>query len=847
MNKAKESFVSSAIRRSTFLCGVALVAIAALPNNASAQDSTAAPDEAPNRVEAGEGVILVQARRQNERLQDVPVTITSVSGELMDKFVINQVSDMVARVPTMTVQVGGAGSGGQLSLRGIGSSNISAAFDSAVAFDFDGVQLSTMRLVQAGFFDMKQIDVLKGPQSLYFGKSSTAGVFALQTADPTPDWEVGMMGNYEFEERGYILNGYISGPITDTLGIRLAAQWNDISRLIEMDPALNNGRGRFRGQSELLTRLTLDWKPEGNFDANLKLQYMRNEGDGAVRHTSAFCGQNGVADPLFLLGGAAAFPAGYDCNFRNNIFFIPDAAPPTGAGPVPGNSRANGWNGVPFNESDIWFGRLLMNLQISDAIRLTSTTGFLDMDAFEVDCYEPGGIGPAFSPIGNLTGNPNFLATAAPALAAANGPGVPLGAGCQDPTNKLRQFTQELRLHTDFDGPVNFMLGAFYEDRRFVLDLSQTAVNISYIAPDPVTGFTWDWQKRHVTKTEAISLFGSVIFDVTEDLELVAGARWTDETKVNTIQVPFLHTFLQGPNFVSPGFFSGPIPFRDSNISPEVTLKYRVNPDFNVFAAFRTGFKSGGIDNSALPSNSLSQAAIANDFSALIFDSETTIGGEIGFRSQWANRTLTVNGTAYYYVVDDLQVQNLDSIAIQFITLNAGQLTTQGFDLEFNWRTPIDGLTISGNGAYLDARFTDTFISAAGQDLNGRAAPRAPEWSGNLAFDWNIPIGKDLNLFLGGNMLYSSSYFADQQTLSDFRQSDYVTVDANISIGRRDGRWRASLIGVNLTDELFVITSGPRPFLSPGGPGGFGLPRGDDILVTMNRGRQIFVQTSFRF
>ena len=93
MNKAKESFVSSAIRRSTFLCGVALVAIAALPNNASAQDSTAAPDEAPNRVEAGEGVILVQARRQNERLQDVPVTITSVSGELMDKFVINQVSD----------------------------------------------------------------------------------------------------------------------------------------------------------------------------------------------------------------------------------------------------------------------------------------------------------------------------------------------------------------------------------------------------------------------------------------------------------------------------------------------------------------------------------------------------------------------------------------------------------------------------------------------------------------------------------------------------------------------------------------------------------------------------------
>ena len=838
MNTSRESFVSSAIRRSAFLCGVAVAAIAALPSHAAAQDAPAALDEAPARLDTGEGVIIVQARRRDETLQDVPVTITSVSGELMDNFVINQVSDMAARVPTLQVQVGGSGSGGQLSLRGLGSSAISAAFDSAVAFDFDGVQLSTMRLVQAGFFDMKQIDVLKGPQSLYFGKSATAGVFALQTADPTPDWEVGMMGNYEFEERGYLINGYISGPITDTLGIRLAAQWNDISRLVELQPNTNSFNGQFRGQSSLIARMTLDWKPTSNFDANFKVQYMRNDGDGANQHSDRLCGANGVADPVFLLQGAVAIPAGYDCNFGSGVYFLPDAA--LGDGFRTGR-RTNRPAGVPFNEADIWFGRLLMNLQISDQLRLTSTSGFMDLDALDVDCYAGGGSALAFSP----TGAP--LGAVAPALDAVNQPGRGLGTGCSDPINQLTQYTQELRLHSDFGGPINFMLGAFYEDRRFVFDTSQQGVNINVIAPDPFTGNAFDWNKRHVTKTEAISLFGSLIFDITDDLEFVAGARWTDETKVNTISVPFLHAFLQGPGFVEPGFFSGPITFRDSNISPEVTLKYRVNPDFNVFAAFRTGFKSGGIDNSALPSNSLSQAALANDFSDLIFDSETTIGGEIGFRSQWANRTLTVNGTAFYYVVDDLQVQNFDAIAVQFVTLNAGQVTTRGFDLELNWRTPITGLNISGNGTYLDAKFTDTFLTNVGVDINGRAAPRAPEWSGNLALDYRTPISKDVDFFLSGNMLYSGSYFTNQEAFDDFIQPSYVTLDANISVGHPDGKWRVSLIGVNLTNELFAITSQGRPFLSPGGPAGLGIPRGDDLAVTMNRGRQVFLQTSFRF
>ncbi len=797
--------------RRVLLGSAALSAFAAMPYTALAQDvefQEVSADE-------DQSVIIVQARRQNESLQEVPVTVTAIGGEILEQYGVDQVADVVGRVPTLNVQVGGSGSGGQLSLRGVGSSNISAAFDSAVAFDFDGVQISTMRLVQAGFFDTQQIDVLKGPQSLFFGKSASAGVFAIRSADPTSTWEVGGRAQYEFEEKGYTLNGYISGPVTDTLGIRLAAQWNDIDEYVELQPGTPAANGRFRGQDNLVLRGTIDWEPSDMFDANLKMQYVRNTNDGAIQHSDLNCGANGVADPIVLLGGGISIDPGYDCQDTDQRYFLPDAAPPLAPG-VPTPSPAAGRNGVPFGETEIFFSRLLFNLQLSDALKLTSTSGFLDLDAVDFDCYSYGGQLP--------DGAGGFL---------------PGGVGCSDPENELEQYTQEVRLTSDFDGAFNFMLGAFYEDRTFVFDTAQQAVNISFLGADPITGFTYDWDKRHVTKTEAFSVFGSVFFDLSDDLELSGGVRYTDEKKTQTISVPFLHLFLQGPGFVAPGFFSGPIDFADDNFSPEVTLRYQASDDINVFASFKTGFKSGGIDNSALPSSSLSTAALSGDFSALIFDSETTIGGEIGVKSQWADRTITLNATVYHYVFDDLQVQNFDPVNIQFLTLNAGELTSQGVDLEFSWRTPIEGLTLSTNLAYLDASFTDTFQTSAGEDLDGRDAARAPKWSGNIAFDWMIPLGDTLELGLGGNAIFSDDYLTNEDTFAnDFVQDGYITFDARVSIGAADKKWQLAVVGNNLNDEIWTNTSAGRPFLPVGG---------DDVILTQNRGRQVFAEVSFRF
>ncbi|WP_448581374.1 TonB-dependent receptor [Thermaurantiacus sp.] len=867
------------------LAGAASSALMSSAQVAQAQSSQEASAPAASAESFGE--IIVRARMQNETLQDVPVTVSVVGGEEIERYNFNQIAQVVSRVPGLNVQVGGSGSGGQLSLRGVGSSNISAAFDSAVALDFDGVQVSTMRILQAGFFDVAQIEVLRGPQSLYFGKSASAGVFSIKSADPTPRWEAGVSASYEFEEKGWLAGAYVSGPLTETLGIRVAGEVNDISEFQRMQdgtPAVN----QTRGLKYLMGRVTLDFEPDPGFNANLKLQYVRYENDGAIGTAEVWCGPNGRADPIVLLQGAIAVPAGYDCKTFDQRYFLPDWALALAPG-VPLPSKAAGRNGVPFGETDIFFTRFKFDAKLSDRFTLSSVTGYLNLDATDADSFSYGGVGPASSTI--PAPSPPFppgstlpVGVIAPALGANNAPGSAQGMGTSDPNNKLDQLTQEIRLASEFSGRFNFMVGAFYEWRKFTFDTAQNAVNISLISPDPTlpllgggvaqgTGYTFDWNKIHVTKTEAISLFGSVTFDITDQLQLSGGVRWTDEHKVQTISVPFVHNrlayvaapgnpgfFVPSPLFLQSGFFSGPIAFDDSNWSPEVTLRYQPSSSFTLFGSFKTGFKSGGIDNSALPSNALrglaspDPAVVQATKEALIFQSETAIGGEVGAKWQSDNRAWTLNGTVFHYIFDDLQVQNFNARTIQFVTTNAGELTTSGIDIFAGWNTPVEGLVLSGNLSFLDARYTDAFVQPGEDgipgtpddvDLDGRRASQAPRWAGNIAADWAIPLGNKLQLTLAGNLAFNSGYFTDEATLEDdYFQPAFATLDTSIGIGSADGRWRLSLIGINVTDEIYVITSGGRPFLAPAGGR---LPRGDDVIFTQNRGRQLFIEGRLRF
>jgi iron complex outermembrane receptor protein len=750
----------------------------------------------------GSDEIVVTARKRDESLQEVPIAITSLSGATIADSQISKMEGLTNRIPTLNIAVGGSGSGGQLSLRGIGSSNVSAAFDSAVALDFDGVIVSSMRIVQAGFFDVKQVDVLKGPQSLYFGKSATAGVLSIRSADPTSTFEVGLRGSYEFEEKGYAIEGYVSGPISETLGFRLAGRFNNIDRLYYNDAP--NVRHPERGEKNTNVRATLEWQPSTDVSLNLKMNYVGHDSDGEIGHLQIYCGANGVPDVLRLLGGAVVVQPGYNCNAFDNHMWLPDAAPKLAVQGPPGMDQHNG---VPFNNTDIYLARARLSAKLTEGLTATLVTGYFNFESRGQDFYGYGGT---------------------------------TGVGTDLNHNKIEQFTQEIRFSSDSKGPFNWMVGAFYEHRDILFEAAQNAVNIAFLARDPITGSSFDWRRLHFTKGDAYSGFASFTYEFAGALELSGGVRYTKEEKSNHIEVPYVHAALSAPpfNFIRSGFQSPLIKFTDDNWSPEVTLKYNISPDAQFYGAYKKGFKSGGIDNSALPSSGLSKIVQSGNYSSLMFGSETAEGFELGFKGMLADRRLRLNASAYTYNFSNLQLQSFDPVAIQYSTSNAGRLRSRGVDADILWMTPLEGLRLGASVAYTDTKFTKSYISNAGVDLNGRAAPRAPKWSGNISADWDILLSDRLKLGLTGLVNYSDSYFTDANSFNDYVQGSYATVDVGASIGSQNDSWKISLLANNVTDKIFVNTASGRPFQGPGG---------DDLALNQNRGRLVYLQGAVKF
>jgi len=330
--------------------------------------------------------------------------------------------------------------------------------------------------------------------------------------------------------------------------------------------------------------------------------------------------------------------------------------------------------------------------------------------------------------------------------------------------------------------------------------------------------------------------------------------------------VPDVHTFLSsGPAFIDSGFSLARSRSTTASGPPKSRCATRSIRSVNVYAAFKTGFKSGGIDNSALPSSNLlgldnpaTRDAVA---AGLIFRSETQpAGGEIGFKSQSANRTITLNATAYYYVFKNLQVQNFNATTIQFITTNAGEVTTKGIDVDFSWRPPVDGLRFTGAAAYTNAEFTGTFITGTGPDgiagtaddpnIDGRRAARAPRFAGNIAFDYTAPLSDALEFGMSGNFAYSGSDYTRQENVADYIQPSFATIDGSTRSVRLTaggaGADRQQHHQQDLRQHL-----GGRPSAGPGGLGTPGsatfVPQGDDEVFTVNRGRQVFIQGTVKF
>ena len=721
--------------------------------------------------------IIVTARQQSETLQDVPVTIAALTEADLDRYNITSLVDAAKMVPNMVIAQGGSGNGSSLRLRGIGSSSISAAFDHSVALNLDGVVVNRGRFIHNSYLDMRQLEVLKGPQSLYFGKSATAGVISITTNDPGDEFEFELGGGVETEYDGTFYEMVISGPITETLGARLAIGGSKNDELFENysfdnDPnasftpsATSNGNGaeKYYGDESTNMRLTVVWEPTDNFKAKLKYNYSEFDNSGAgTAYTEELCAE-GAHQKTAAVG--QLFQGVDDCKINGNTSKI-------GLNPALRAGLPQGYDdGQPGLEQETDFISLQMVWDINENYTLTSITGWVDLEHWELDDYSYGA--------GVFGGLHN---------------------------NLYESLSQEFRLGSNYDGPVNFQAGLFWQEIEQEFDAYQYAANIGLLAADPFTGNGYDYNKHHFLDTDVLSAFVAVYWDINDRTELTFGARYTEEDKKGRIEIPYVHAFLAG-TFSAPPVIDG-LEFDDDNISPEIAINYYLNDDISVFAAYKEGFKSGGIDNSALPTATLSPAD--GDFSFLVYQSEEAEGFEVGMKGNFLGDSLRLNATIFTYEYTDLQVQLFDSTAIQFQTFNASALETQGLEFDLLWNTNVEGLTVRSAWAWTDTTYSEDFVNATGENLKGEDGAGSADVTGYLGFTYDSELMGDWRYSVSADARFTDDY-AWTATLNPFTQDSFWVSDAAINVYSADGRHEFSLIARNLTDEYYITGGGAIP------------------------------------
>lgn len=790
---------------------------------AFAQDAPAAAPAAESAGHVEE--IMVTARQKEETLQDVPVTVAAFTEADLDRYNVQNLPEASKLIPNFQIVQGNSGNGSNLYLRGVGSSSISAAFDQSVAINIDGVIASIGRLIHNSYLDMGQLEVLKGPQSLYFGKSATAGVVSIRTKDPGDELELSAMTGYEFNYDQIYTELVASSPITDTFGARLAVGWTRSDELREnLSTAAKN---RWRGEESTNARLTLRWDPVETVTARFKLNYSKFENDGANGNTEARCvdGIQQPSTPGGLGGGGINTNFGEDCKFNGN-FSISDVTPHMAIGLPKGD------DGVPFLDQDTWLTSLEVNWNLTEALTLTSVTGYVNLDHWELDVYcycspTTGSVGAAY-----FNGLHN---------------------------NVYKSISQELRVSSDFDFPLNFQAGFFFQDIEQEFRAYQYAVNVALFpaAPalpafflpdgrDVVTGNGFDYQKNHLTDTTAYSAFVAGYWDITDSIELTAGVRYTNEEKDGSIVIPYMHSFLAlglpvNARFLPSGTRVTGLEFDDDNWSPEVAINWTITDDISVYGAYKQGFKSGGIDNSALPNLALNPNTNPNFPNDLIYQSETAKGGEAGLKGQFFDGELRLNATVYKYRYEDLQVQQFNAAVINFRTFNASELTTKGIEADFMWLPPVDGLSFRGAIALTDADYTKQFIQVDGNDLNGNPRERSADFAWYLGGSYDVSAGDGWRLGFSSDVRYSSGYPLEGR-LNAFEQDSFTLVDAALRLYTEEGRWEIGVIGKNLSNKTYAFTEGARPGAVPPVVGGL-----QDRVTTTSLGREILLQLRVRY
>jgi iron complex outermembrane receptor protein len=772
--------------------------------------------------------IIVTARKRQESILNVPVVEQALPQQQLQRFQTQDMKDIATLVPGIALGDSILSIGTQVSIRGVGTSTFNPGIDQSVTLNIDGLQLSQGLAYSSAMFDMQQVEVLKGPQSLFYGKTSTAGVISITTADPTDKFEVIARAAYEFEaseKQGEII---VSGPLTDTLKARFAARYDTqdgfFTNLATATPGFGGRTPAYTDQPEkgYMLRGTVVWNPTDQFNARLKINQARDIQQAAGPEQLASC-PNGTG-PIF---GIPFINANNPCRVGRNFYVID--MDPASYPHIPNN-------GTPYLETTQTYGTLELNYRPRRDLTLTSTTGYYLLHSTSLF-------------------NGSQAEDAGPILGVTNG-------------FHRRELTEELRANSDFAGPLNFTAGAYLQRAQFS-DLVGLIGNGALGVPPLLDKGI---QTVDITTN---SIFGQLRYKILPRLEVAAGVRLTDEKRKNT---PY-DLATGTPVFVT---IAEP-EIHSKTASPEFTITYRPTDDLTVFGAVKRGYKSGSFDTAtpAVPGqdNAFGDEKVEGGEFGLksrLLDRRMAFniaaykyrysGLQVGAIEPTNNnlpviRTLNAGGALVYGIESDVAYRpdwieglNLRASAnwnhAQFKSLDhvpcyGGQLISEGCNEDFSTAansglTPV-GAAVPG----LAGAFT-------GQNQSGLPLIRAPKWSANFGFDYETDIGNGLSLVLASNTQYSSKYLTNIPL--SFYQPSFFKTDLSITLHGPKDRWEFALIGKNLNNAITTgncANSNTQGGLLPGtqftgttslrGPAGV-----DAVGCWVDRGREVWLRLTLK-
>ncbi|ANY19587.1 Pesticin receptor precursor [Tsuneonella dongtanensis] len=718
----------------TFLASTAAtvaVATALLAVPAQAQDTGTAspPSEEAAAADgqgrfASDGEIIVSARRREEQLTDVPISVSAFDGdEFTEVRGAQDITDLSGAAPNVDIQVSsevsGSSSAPSIFIRGLGQADFVVTADPAVGVYVDGVYIARSIGSLLELSDFKRIEVLRGPQGTLFGRNTEGGAISFYTKDVDPDFGGSIEATLGEDDR-LTLKGSVNIPFSSSAGLRLSAFHNEQDGYVTVHSHPDNaatsiyegfrlgseditgimGKLQFEPFDRLKVSISGDWSkskesPTPTVGLSGQLGDLRAPLDTALTRTSTFgsvqanlnCyGLAGAgvarldATLLAISSGAAANPAIAGCISQR---YIDD-------GTVGGfydtyRTWINGSGNyvIPDNYTEVW--------GVSGVAELnTAIGGFKFIAAHrEVD-----------SRFFNSS-------TPVPFVVFVN----------QNEIFTQQQDSYELQYNNAFfDDRLNVTLGAYYfkekgrqkvNQLRAVTFLPPTQP-VAVFSPGVVNGRLFTYDDRYIDNT-SVAGFGQFTLDVTDRLHLTAGLRYTDSKKQYDYIPPSPITALRpcDPDPTSATYNCATPEYKVSVWSPLVSLSYDIANDAIVYGTFSEGFREGGFAARYLAPAATVLAAAQQQGGLPGFDTEYVKNFEVGIKGNFLDRKLYLAASAFLNKFTDRQGPGTPQNQIGLVgssTINTGDATIKGFEVEGILRVS-PNLRLDGALGLLDAKF----------------------------------------------------------------------------------------------------------------------------------------------